>query len=83
MIPFSLRNLYRSERSTTYARHGMVATTQPLASQIGRDAQRGRNMRIELRHEALRPRPDYIRDPAYGVLYGSTEPRADSAIAVL
>ncbi|MWJ28533.1 gamma-glutamyltransferase [Halomonas sp. ZH2S] len=34
---FSQNNPYPSRRSATYAKRGMVATSQPLASQIGRD----------------------------------------------
>ncbi|CAM0554763.1 Glutathione hydrolase-like YwrD proenzyme [Vreelandella titanicae] len=37
MTPFSSATPYYSQRSATYARHGMVAASQPLASQIGRD----------------------------------------------
>lgn len=37
LTPFSEQNPYASQRSATYARHGMVAASQPLASQIGRD----------------------------------------------
>ena len=34
---FSQQNPYASQRSVTYAKHGMVAASQPLASQTGRD----------------------------------------------
>ncbi|WP_319784467.1 gamma-glutamyltransferase family protein [Oceanisphaera sp. IT1-181] len=34
---FTHHHPYPSQRSTTYAKDGMVATSQPLASQIGRD----------------------------------------------
>jgi len=37
LIPFSQTNPYRSQRSATYARHGMVSATQPMAAQAGRD----------------------------------------------
>lgn len=37
MTPFSQHNPYPSQRSATYARNGMVAASQPLAAQIGRD----------------------------------------------
>ncbi|MCM2129995.1 gamma-glutamyltransferase family protein [Larsenimonas rhizosphaerae] len=37
MFPFSSQNPYPSERSATYARGGMVAASQPLAAQAGRD----------------------------------------------
>ncbi|SDL39178.1 gamma-glutamyltransferase 2. Threonine peptidase. MEROPS family T03 [Modicisalibacter muralis] len=37
LTPFSQQNPYPSQRSATYARHGMVAASQPLASQVGRD----------------------------------------------
>lgn len=33
----SLWNPYPSQRMVTYARKGMVATTQPLAAQVGLD----------------------------------------------
>jgi len=37
LTPFSPATPYPSQRSATYARHGMVAASQPQASQIGRD----------------------------------------------
>ena len=37
LTPFSQQNPYPSQRSVTYAKRGMVAASQPLASQIGRD----------------------------------------------
>lgn len=37
LTPFSQHSPYASQRSATYARRGMVAASQPLASQIGRD----------------------------------------------
>lgn len=37
MFPFSQANPYASRRSAVYARNGMVAATQPLAAQAGRD----------------------------------------------
>ncbi|WP_129138923.1 gamma-glutamyltransferase family protein [Modicisalibacter coralii] len=37
LTPFSPATPYPSQRSVTYARHGMVAASQPQASQIGRD----------------------------------------------
>lgn len=37
LTPFSQNNPYTSRRSATYAKRGMVAASQPLASQIGRD----------------------------------------------
>jgi len=37
VTPFSQMNPYASHRSATYARHGMVSATQPMAAQAGRD----------------------------------------------
>ncbi|MCI0509295.1 gamma-glutamyltransferase 2 [Chromohalobacter marismortui] len=37
LTPFSPATPYPSQRSATYAKHGMVAVSQPQASQIGRD----------------------------------------------
>lgn len=37
LIPFSSATPHPSQRSATYARHGMVAASQPQASQVGRD----------------------------------------------
>lgn len=37
MIPFSQQTPYPSRRNATYSRQGMVATSQPLAAQAGRD----------------------------------------------
>lgn len=37
LTPFSQATPYASQRSATYAKHGMVAASQPQASQIGRD----------------------------------------------
>ena len=37
MFPFSQHHPYASQRSATYATGGMVATSQPLAAQAGRD----------------------------------------------
>ncbi|MHB0775956.1 gamma-glutamyltransferase family protein [Halomonas sp. WWR20] len=37
LTPFAPATPFASQRSPTYARHGMVAASQPQASQIGRD----------------------------------------------
>ncbi|MCP1359801.1 gamma-glutamyltransferase, partial [Halomonas sp. BBD45] len=37
LTPFSQATPYASQRSATYAKHGMIAASQPQASQIGRD----------------------------------------------